>query len=114
MAWISQLVPVMPVAVIAGAVDEAIESANLKVGAAILEKVTQVHLLLVVIPVAGRPTVLVADAPVVNSTAMVLPSPHMTLAYGQPTWASSFLLLVACGMTCWAFRVMLPLLWTVL
>ena len=97
MAWISQLVPERP--------KLAADSPNVKVGAAILEKVTQVHLLLTVIPVAGMTTALVA-VPAVNSILRVASPPHMSLAYGQPTWASSFLLLLPFGMSCWAFRRM--------
>lgn len=97
MAWISQLVPVRP----SGVAD----SPNLKVGAAILEKVTQVHLFSTVIPVAGSTTALVVT-PEVNSILRVASPPHMSLAYGQPTWASSFLLLLPFGMSCWAFRRM--------
>ena len=99
MAWISQLVPERP--------KLAADSPNVKVGAAILEKVTQVHLLLTVIPVAGMTTALVA-VPAVNSILRVASPPHMSLAYGQPTWASSFLLLLPFGMSCWAFRRRTP------
>ena len=89
MAWIYQLEPVRPTLVL---------SFKVQLGPETVDQVTQVHLLTVVKPltvVSGMTMSLfmVRALTLVNSTAIFVPViPHMVLAFGQPTWASSSLL----------------------
>jgi len=99
MAWIYQLVDTIPVP---------LARPNLKVGAVTIATATQVHLSLVVKrDVAVIVTALVLAARAVTMELVVL-VPHIMVFCGQPTMASSDLLLTALPMICWELSVTAP------
>jgi hypothetical protein len=84
MAWSYQLEPERP---------RSTDSFKVKLGPVLTDQATQVHLSFTVgPPVAGKVKVL--GVVVSRSATMVAAGiPHMTFWFGQPTWASSSLLL---------------------